>query len=113
MVGLSFATFIYFIDESIELARTGLFIVMAFSQLFNVFNLRSIKKSVFEIGIFSNNYINIAVLLSAILIVLVTEVGAVARIFHFESISFLHFSILFALSSLILWCGEIYKRLKN
>ena len=87
--------------------------MMAFTQLFNVFNLRSIRMSVFEIGMFSNRYINMAIIVSVILLVLVTEIAGLASIFHFQSLDIVNFLILFALSSCVLWAGEIFKYTKR
>jgi Ca2+-transporting ATPase len=109
MVGLSLTTFFYYMDENVEKARTGLFIVMAFTQLFNVYNLRSINKSIFAIGLFSNKYINLAVGISILLLILVTEVPFLTSIFHFQSLRFLDFMVLFLLASSVLWAGEMYK----
>ncbi|NOQ92083.1 MAG: HAD-IC family P-type ATPase [Flavobacteriaceae bacterium] len=111
MVGLSLAAFYYYINVSIEKGRTGVFIVMAFTQLFNVYNLRSIRKSVFEIGLFSNKYINFAISISIILLILVTEVPTLATLFHFKSLYIVDLIILFTLSSTVLWAGELYKSL--
>ncbi len=111
MVGLSLAAFYYYRYDSVEKARTGVFIIMAFTQLFNVFNLRSIPKSVFEIGLFSNKYINLAISISVLLLILVTEVPFLATLFNFRSLYIVDFIILFALSSLVLWAGELYKSL--
>ncbi|NNK18065.1 MAG: cation-transporting ATPase, partial [Maribacter sp.] len=87
----------------------GLFIVMAFTQLFNVYNLRSINKSIFAIGLFSNRYINLAVGISILLLVIVTEVPFLTSIFHFQSLKLLDFMVLFLLASSVLWAGEMYK----
>ncbi|MEN8186699.1 MAG: HAD-IC family P-type ATPase [Bacteroidota bacterium] len=113
MAGLSLATFFHYMDENIAKARTGVFIMMAFTQLFNVFNMRSIKQSVFKIGLFSNKYINIAIVVSVLLLILVTEVSKIASIFNFESLNFTEFMTLFLLSSSVLWAGELYKKLKK
>ena len=59
MVGLALGAFFYYLETDLSLARTGAFIVMAFTQLFNVFNLRTLHSSVFKIGLFSNRYIKI------------------------------------------------------
>ncbi len=111
MVGLSLATFYYYMNDSIEKGRTGVFIVMAFTQLFNVFNLRNIHMSVFKIGLFSNKYINFAIFISVLLLILVTEVPFLASLFHFKSIYIADLIILFTLSSTVLWAGELYKLL--
>ncbi len=79
------------------------------SLLYYVFNLRNIHKSVFEIGVFSNKYINLAVSISIILLILVTEVPVLTTLFNFKSLYIVDLIILFALSSSILWAGELYK----
>ncbi len=113
MVGLSLAVFYFYNNDSVEKGRTGVFIIMAFTQLFNVFNLRNIHLSVFKIGLFSNKYINLAISISVLLLILVTEVPVLATLFHFKSLYIVDIIVLFALSSLILWAGELYKLFKN
>ena len=109
MVGLSLAAFYYYKIDSIEKGRTGVFIIMAFTQLFNVFNLRNLHKSVFKIGMFSNKYINLAIGVSVFLLILVTEVPMLATLFHFKSLNIVDFIVLIALSSLVLWASELFK----
>lgn len=113
MVGLSLAIFFYYMDDGIAKSRTGVFIIMAFTQLFNVYNLRSIHQSVFKIGIFSNKFISLAVGVSVLLLVLVTEIPALASVFHFQSLYIVDFMALFVLSSSVLWAGELYKYLNK
>ena len=109
MVGLSLAAFYYYMNDSLEKGRTGVFIIMAFTQLFNIYNLRDIHKSVLEIGLFSNKYINLAVGISVLLLIIVTEVPVLATIFNFKSLYIIDLIILFSLSSSVLWVGELYK----
>lgn len=109
MVILSLGAFFHYMDEGVETARTGLFVMLSFTQLFNVYNLRSIHQSVFKIGFFSNKWINLGVGVSALLLILVTEIPAMASIFNFKSLDIPDFLILFALSSLVLWICEFYK----
>jgi Ca2+-transporting ATPase len=99
----------YYLDHSLEKARTAAFIVMSFTQLYNVYNLRSLKVSIFKLGFFTNKWINWGVGLSAALMVVITEVPTLASLFRFESMSFVEYMILFGASSLILWVIEIYK----
>jgi Ca2+-transporting ATPase len=113
MVGLALGAFLYYLPESLPRARTGAFVIMAFTQLFNVYNLRTLHQSVFRIGLFSNRYINLAVGISVLLLVLVTELPFMAQVFHFDSLVWSDFLILFGLSSLVMWAGEIYKLIRN
>jgi P-type Ca2+ transporter type 2C len=111
MVLLTVGVF-YFHIEDIDKARTAAFVVMAFTQLFNSFNMRSFKNSVFKLGFFSNKFLNYAIFISFCLIVLVIYIPFTQEIFNFVSISFYEFSVLFLLSFLVLVFGEIYKKLK-
>jgi len=113
MAGLSLAAFYYYMNDNIDKARTGVFMIMAFTQLFNVFNLRNIHKSVFEIGLFSNKYINLAVGVSVLLLILVVEVPVIAKLFNFKTLEIVDLIVLFGLSSLVLWVGELYKSLNK
>jgi Ca2+-transporting ATPase len=112
MTLLSLGVYFWFIDVSIEKARTTVFIVMAFSQLFNMYNMRSLKKSVFEIGFFSNKYVNLAIIISIFIQVMIIELPFFQHVFSFEFVSVPEFLILILLSSLVLWSGEFYKYVK-
>ena len=113
MTTLSITVFFWFLPDGIEKARTTVFVAMACSQLFNLFNMRSLKKSVFEIGPFSNRYINIALIFSFVVQIIIIEVPFFADIFHFEPLSSVEFIVLISLSSSILWVGELYKWLRS
>ena len=109
MTLLSLGAFLFYVEVSVEKARTAAFVVMGFTQLFNVYNMRSITISILKIGFFSNRLINMAVGVSAILLVLITEIPQLATIFRFKPLSVLDFIIMFALSSSVFWAVEIYK----
>jgi Ca2+-transporting ATPase len=113
MTMLSLAVYFWFIEVSLEKARTTVFIVMAFSQLFNLYNMRSLKKSVFKIGFFSNKYINLAILVSIIIMILIIELPFFELIFSFAYITVTEFLVLIGLSSSVLWAGEGYKYFKR
>lgn len=112
MATLAILSFKYFLPQGIEKARSAAFIVMAFSQLFNVFNMRSLKLSIFKIGMFSNKYVNIAIFVSIIIQIMIIEVPFFERLFQFDPISFTEFTILGAMASSILWVGELYKYIR-
>lgn len=109
MTSLSLAVFYYLVKHGLELARTGVFFVMSFTQLFNVFNLRSVHLSVFRIGIFTNKFINMAVVASVLLTIGITEWPLPSRIFHFEPLHWGLVLVLFGASSTVLWVAELYK----
>ncbi len=113
MTILMAASTLYFFNYlkplGLEVARTGAFLVMAFTQLFNALNMRSYKESVFKIGFFSNKYIIIAFLASVVLQLIVVYNGFFQTIFHFDSLNVVDVIKIILVSSLVLWFGEIYK----
>ncbi len=113
MTILSIGAFQWFIGESLEKARAGAFITMAFCQLYNLLNMRSLKYSIFKIGLFSNRYINIALIISIIIQVMIIEIPFFERLFHFDPVSFPEFAALALLASLVLWGGELFKFINN
>ena len=112
MTVLTLAAFKWFLPHSLEKARSAAFIIMGFSQLYNVYNMRSLKLSVFRIGFFTNKYINLAILVSVTIQVLIIELPFFERLFRFEAISFFEFFILALLASSVLWFGELYKHIR-
>lgn len=109
MTVLAIGAFRYFLPESLDKARTAAFIIMAMSQLFNVYNMRALKYSIFRIGIFSNKYVNWAIAVSILIQVAIIEIPFFQHLFSFDAIAFLEFIALSALASLVVWVGEIYK----
>jgi P-type Ca2+ transporter type 2C len=111
-VVMAFLTIIFFsyhlkIDNNIDKARTAAFTAMAFTQLFNVLNMRSMKRSIFEIGFFSNKYIPISLAIAVFLQLI--AVYFLSSIFHFEALSVIETLMIFFFSSFVLWFGELYK----
>jgi Ca2+-transporting ATPase len=109
MTTLTILAFNWFLPVSLEKARSAAFIIMGCSQLFNVLNMRSLKRSVFEIGIFSNKYVNLALLASFAIQVIIIEVPFFEELFRFDPISLVEFAVLTLLASSVLVCGEMYK----
>jgi len=64
---------------------------MAITQLFNVSNMCSLASSVFNLGLFSNRYMNWAIFASTLLLVGVTEFPLLASIFHFQALPLIDF----------------------
>ncbi|MDD4897611.1 MAG: HAD-IC family P-type ATPase [Candidatus Pacebacteria bacterium] len=105
--------FKFFLPEGLDKARTGVFLVMAFTQLFNAVNMRSLRKSIFEIGLFSNIYFAIGIIFSFILQIAVMYIPFFQNIFSFYSLSFLEFIAVLIISSFVLWFGELYKEMRK
>lgn len=112
MVLITLPLYIYFLSESLIKAQTIAFVSMSFFQLWNVYNMRSLHHSIFEIGFFSNRKITWAIIISIALMLLVIFVQPFQTWLQFTPISILEFIALFALSSTVLIAGEIYKRVR-
>ena len=65
----------------IEIGQTMTFIVLAFSELIHVFNIRDNKNSIFKTGILGNPILIWAVLASAFLMVVILAVPALRHVF--------------------------------
>lgn len=109
MTGISLIAYLYYLPESIEKARTIVFITMAFSQLFNVLNMRNLKGSTFKIGLFSNKWVNYALVISVILQVIIIEIPTFASLFKFIPITFREFLFWAGITSLVFWITEVFK----
>jgi len=112
MVIFTLIIFKVYLPGGIEKARTGAFTVMAFTQLFNVLNMRSLKRSIFKIGLFSNKFIITSLIASVFLLATVLYVPFFQGVFKFVSLSLLEILIIILLSSWVLWLGELYKYLR-
>jgi P-type Ca2+ transporter type 2C len=113
MTTLALLVYFHYLDEGLNKARTAVFTTMAFSQLFNLLNLRSLRKSLFEIGPFSNKWINLALLISFTVQIIIIEIPFFVELFHFKPLSALEFVVMIVMSSTVLWAGEIYKFIRR
>lgn len=113
MVTMAILTFNHFLPQGTEQARTGAFLVIAMTQVFNVFNMRDIRQSVFKIGFFSNKWINIAFLASIVLQFIVIKIPFLQSAFGFTDMGIIEFLIITGMSSIVLWTGELYKMIRK
>lgn len=113
MVGLALSAFHYYSPQGLETARTGAFFIIALTQVFNVYNMRDLDRSVFTIGFFSNRWINVALVASLVLQLAVVKLPFLRRVFGLSDLPWLDIGVLFALSSSVLWLGELYKLIQR
>ncbi len=113
MVVLALLTFNHYLPQGVEKARTGVFLIIAMMQIFNAFNMRSLKHSAFKIGIFKNKWVNIAFIVSVVLQLGAIKVSFIQDIFHFRDLAWLDIAVITALSSLIFVAGELYKLIRH
>lgn len=109
MVASSFLVFWWLLPDGLEKARTAAFCVMCFTQLFNIFNMRSLDLSIFEIGWLSNKYIVAAVAVSLFLQYIAMTNDWLMGIFQFVPLKWEEVWVIGALSSSVLLVGEGYK----
>jgi P-type Ca2+ transporter type 2C len=110
---IALVTFNMFLPDGLDKARTAVFVVMTFSQVFFALVMRSMRLSLFSIGIFSNKFVFLAAFASIILAILLIEIPFLSNIFRFDTLSLIEFIYLFAFSFLILVVGEGYKAIKR
>jgi Ca2+-transporting ATPase len=113
MVILALLVFNYYRPEGVEKARTGVFLVVAMTQVFNAFNMRSLKRSVFSIGFFKNKWVIIAFFASIVLQLAAIKLPFMQEIFHFQDIAWPDIGVITLLSSLVFGFGELYKLIRE
>lgn len=113
MMVLTIASFIYYLQFGEKEARTAAFIVLSFTQIFSMYNLRSLKDSLFTIGIFTNKYVNAAFVVSVFLLVFAIYFDPLRDIFGFIEVPVQEFFVLASLSLFVLVAGETYKFYKR
>lgn len=111
IMGLAILFFFLYQDQGLEKARTMVFVVLVLAQFYTLLNLRSVKRSLFSIGVFSSRNVNWALLISFVLLFAVIFVPIIARAFEFEVIGLTDLIIGLVATSLVLWLTEGYKRL--
>lgn len=95
-----------------EYGRSLIFASMSLLQLWNVYNLRSMNKSIWRVGWFNNNYINIGILASLFLMLVVMYVPFLQEAFSFEALSFKDWIMIVPLTFSVVIGVEIYKYFK-
>lgn len=84
LIGLTtlsvFATMLYYKGD-VGVARTGAFVTLVLTQLIHVFECKSESKSIFQISLFNNMYLVLAVLCSLLMIMGVVYIPSLQNIF--------------------------------
>ena len=95
----------------IEKLQTLIFSLIVFSEMFNAFNWRSDRYSIFSLGLFTNKPLVYAVLTTVILQLIVIYVPIFQKAFRTVPLSFFEWGIVLALASTTLISMEIVKYL--
>ncbi len=104
--------FKHFLPQGLDKARTVAFVTMSMFQLFNVFNMRSLKHSLFNIEFFSNKWLLVGVTASFLAMLGVLYIPFLQNIFQFSPLNFLEFMLITLVSSSAFVVGEVYKFFK-
>jgi P-type Ca2+ transporter type 2C len=113
MVALALLVFNHYVDESVEKARTGVFLVVAMTQVFNAFNMRSLKRSVFSIGFFKNKWLILAFFASLVLQFAAIKLPFMQELFHFKDLAWNDIFVITSISAVVFLFGEVYKFIRN
>ena len=110
MTIIGVAVFSFYLRENVDKARTALFVVFSFSQLLNMFNLRSMKRSVFELGLFSNKAAVITFFAGIGLLMLALNQPQIRQALHFQNLRWTELLVLAGISSVVFLITEITKK---
>lgn len=94
---------------SVEQGRTMAFATLSLSQLFHVFNFRSVKDSIFERGLVLNKFLIGASVFSGLIQLVVMLVPAFQPVFKVVPLDFNHWLIIFVLTASIIPLVEVWK----
>jgi Ca2+-transporting ATPase len=93
----------------VQIAETMAFVTLSLAEIFRAYTVRSERASVFTIGIFSNKYMQYAVALSLILLILVCSVPFLQPIFNTHFLSGLEWGVVVGLALIPAAAEEITK----
>jgi Ca2+-transporting ATPase len=96
---------------SVDEARTYAFVTTALFQVFNAFNVRSSRVSLFRLGIFSNPYVFAGVAASILAQIVSVHTGFFQGIFRTVPLSLADWALAVAVASTVFWAEEIRKAL--
>ncbi|MHA4111726.1 cation-translocating P-type ATPase [Bacillus cereus] len=100
-------------DDALLHAQTMAFVFLSFSQLVHSFNLRSITKSIFSIGIFTNKYLVFSLLIGVLMQVCIISIPPLANIFGVHALTMRDWGFVLLLSIIPLILNEIIKLVKR
>jgi Ca2+-transporting ATPase len=96
-------------EHVLAYARTMAFVVLGCTQLFYSLSLRHDRKSIFQIGLFTNQYLIISIIIGLILQLGVIEIPFLRMAFKTENLALSDWFIVFGFSLMPLIVNEIIK----
>lgn len=98
----------YLLNDAVK-ATTSAFLMLYFTQFFNLLALRSFKESIFSIGVFTNPAVNIGLMVSVILQIFSISLPFLASTLGFVLITPIEIILILIIASSVLWLTEISK----
>ncbi|MCB2339696.1 cation-translocating P-type ATPase [Clostridium estertheticum] len=99
--------------DALEHAQTMAFVVLSCSQLIHSLNMRNEKKSIFQIGLFSNKYLIGSIILGLMLQIFIITIPPLASAFSVHALSMNDWGFVTILSLMPLILNEIVKMFKR
>ena len=99
--------------DALEHAQTMAFVVLSVSQLVHSLNMRNDKKSIFQIGLFTNKYLIAAIVFGILLQNFIITIPALAKVFSVHSLNLMDWGFVIILSLMPLLLNEIVKVFKR
>ncbi|WP_319001559.1 cation-translocating P-type ATPase [Clostridium sp. CS001] len=100
-------------DDALMHAQTMAFVVLSVSQLVHSLNMRNEKKSIFQIGLFSNKYLIGSIVFGVLLQDFIITIPLLANVFGVHDLSLMDWGFVTILSLMPLLINEIVKIFKR
>jgi Ca2+-transporting ATPase len=100
-------------EDALRHAQTMAFVVLSVSQLVHSLNMRNEKKSIFQIGLFSNKYLIGAIVFGILLQDFIITIPVIAKVFSVHALSLRDWGFVTILSLIPLLLNEIVKIFKR
>lgn len=106
---IAFQVGLNYYSDSLVHAQTMAFVVLSVSQLFLSLSMRSLRKSIFKVGLFKNKFLLLSIALGIALQIIIISVPFLASVFKVYPLSINDFGFVFLISLVPLVVNEIVK----
>jgi Ca2+-transporting ATPase len=113
IAGVTLAAYWIGLNQFPAMAPTMAFVTLSFSELLRAFTARSERLPIFKIGVFSNQYMNYAVLSSLVLLLIVVYVPFLQPIFETRPLVWAQWQYILPLLFVPAIAAEIFKYFSN
>ena len=100
-------------EDALRHAQTMAFVVLSVSQLVHSLNMRNEKKSIFQIGLFSNKYLIGSIIFGILLQDFIITIPILAKVFSVHDLSLMDWGFVTIISLMPLFFNEIAKIFKR